>query len=327
MFPLVIMMVGGLLLPVQTCFNSRLREAVGSPFVSSLWSFMGGTLFLLAVASLVEGRFLFPAGAVAGEPAWIWVGGLLGVIGLTTNIFVFPKIGGVQAVILPIAGQIVMGLVIDAWGLFSAPQQAMTPLRLVGAVLVAAGVLGAVTLGSFRWGRPRIHAGRCLSSMGSGQGTGRHSAGESVLGWQLLALFTGFLMASQSAINGYLGQLVGSGIKAALVSFSVGTLVLVVLVAALRIPLRLRVPAGKTSNPLWMWGGGPLGATYVTLNALFVPVLGTGVTIVASLVGMVTASLIVDRFGIFQAQRRPVSVWQVASLLVMLGGVALIRLV
>lgn len=316
MFALTLMILGGALLPVQTTFNSRLREAVGSPFLSSLASFTGGTLFLVLLALLVDGAFWFSPADALGQPAWIWAGGLLGVIGLTTNIFIFPKLGGVQSVILPITGQILMGLIIDQFGLFEAPQEQLTPLRAAGAALVLGGVLAAVLLGR---NRKRGVTPVVPAATAAGAPAG-------VLGWQVLAVATGFLMATQSAINAHLGSAIGSGVKAALVSFTVGTLALLVIVLALRLRFRVTVPAGKASNPAWMWGGGPLGAIFVTLNALFVPVLGAGSTIVASLTGMITASLIVDRFGIFEARKRPVRPLQVAGILVMLAGVALIRL-
>lgn len=314
MFALPLMILGGALLPIQTTFNSRLRESVGSPFLSSLASFIGGTLFLLFLSTVVEGYFWFSPADVSGQPFWIWIGGLLGVIGLTTNIFIFPKLGGVQSVILPITGQILMGLIIDQFGLFHAPQTSLTPFRFIGAALVLTGVFAAVLLGR-----------RAKAPAGGVQQQGVTSPG-SQLGWQALAIFSGFLMAMQSPINASLGTLIGSGLKAALVSFTVGTLVLLLIALALRLKFRVRVPGGKTANPLWMWAGGPLGAIFVTFNALFVPILGAGSTIMAALTGMVTASLIVDKFGIFEAPRRPVTALQVAGIAVMLAGIALIRL-
>ncbi len=81
-------------------------------------------------------------------------------------------------------------------------------------------------------------------------------------------------------------------------------MLLFVLACALRLKVRVRVLEGQTRNPFWMWLGGPLGACYVTLNALLVPVLGTGTAVVATLAGMISLSLIVDKFGI--SRRRSV---------------------
>ncbi|WP_369127135.1 DMT family transporter [Rothia nasisuis] len=102
MFAVPALMLAGALLPIQTTFNSRLRISVCSPYLASLMSFAGGTVFLAVLTWALNGSLLFPESAVAGQPGWIWVGGLLGLIGLTTNILVFPTSGGVQAVILPI---------------------------------------------------------------------------------------------------------------------------------------------------------------------------------------------------------------------------------
>lgn len=48
--------------------------------------------------------------------------------------------------------------------------------------------------------------------------------------------------------------------------------------------------------------------------------------LVATLAGMISLSLIVDKFGIFQAPQRPVRLVQVAGVVVILLGVVLIRL-
>lgn len=307
--------LAGLLLPIQTCLNSRLRESVGSPFLSSLISFIGGTVFLFIVTLCVNGSVLFPLSAFAQNPAWLWLGGLFGVIGLTTNIFIFPKIGGVQTAILPITGQIIMGLIIDTFGLFYSAQQTLNITRLLGILLVIAGVVGAVVLG-----QKRSHKNLPSDSSPSDE----QDAG--LWGWRALALGTGFLMAAQSAINGHLGVVLGSSAKSAFVSFTVGTIVLALIACVLKLKIRIRVPQGKTKNPWWMYFGGVLGALFVAGNALLVPVLGTGLTIMAALTGMITGSLMVDKFGLLQAPQRAVTLTQVLSLGVMVIGIALVRL-
>lgn len=60
---------------------------------------------------------------------------------LTGNILLFPKLGGVQTVVLPVLGQILMGLAIDNFGLFYSQQTSLTVFRIAGAVLVLLGVV------------------------------------------------------------------------------------------------------------------------------------------------------------------------------------------
>ncbi len=45
----------GLVLPVQTLVNTRLRASTGTPFSSSLISFAVGTMTLLVIATAVTG--------------------------------------------------------------------------------------------------------------------------------------------------------------------------------------------------------------------------------------------------------------------------------
>ena len=70
--------IAGLVLPVQTLVNTRLRASTGTPFSSSLISFAVGTMTLLVIATAVTGGE-FGISRAFGEPLWVWFGGLLGV--------------------------------------------------------------------------------------------------------------------------------------------------------------------------------------------------------------------------------------------------------
>ena len=61
----------GLVLPVQTLVNTRLRASTGTPFSSSLISFAVGTMTLLVIATAVTGGE-FGISRAFGEPLWIW---------------------------------------------------------------------------------------------------------------------------------------------------------------------------------------------------------------------------------------------------------------
>ncbi len=139
----------GIGLPMQTSINSRLRNSVGSPFGASLISFAVGTLFL-AIMTLIDVHTLgFSTTLFTSQPVWIWLGGLLGVVYLTGNILLFPKLGSVQTVIMPVLGQILAGLLIDNFGWFDSPQSTLTMTRFLGAILVLAGVI--ITVAAQGW--------------------------------------------------------------------------------------------------------------------------------------------------------------------------------
>ncbi|WP_392452154.1 DMT family transporter [Corynebacterium dentalis] len=336
MFLVACGIIVGCLLPIQTAANTRLKLSVGAPLSAIFYSFSIG-FTLLTVASLVATGAVLPGiidlhggtGPDYGSaPWWIWLGGVAGVAMLLGNILLFPRLGALQTVVLPIAGQIISGLLIDHFGLFHAPQSSLTAPRILGAVLVILGVLIAVGVV-----RPRRAASS--SSISTPNSPESHAMrGPQVWLWRLLGVCVGGFVAAQATINSHLGQLLNSPVRAATVSFAVGVAVLAVLVIFGRQPLKVkRLPAShekdaqSDKNPPWMWIGGFIGAIFVTTQAIMVAQIGTGMTVIATLMGMMVGSLLVDRFGLMGAPRVPVTKAKVAGLLVMLVGVALVRLV
>lgn len=295
-------MFSGALMPIQTSVNTRLRQSVGSPLMASFFSFLVGTCALV-IATLVSSGQIFPAvERTVGHPWWLFTGGALGVVVLTGNIVLFPRVGSVQTVILPISGQIIMSLLIDARGLLNSPQVSLGPLRVAGALAVLVGA--AAVVGALRPGRRQV------------------AKQPGIWLWRGFGVFMGICSATQIAVNGRLGTILGSAVEAALVSFTVGTLTLLLLLILTRTPWQ-----GVGKGPWWMWLGGILGATVIFATALLGPILGTGLTVVLMLLGMMTASLLIDTFGLIAGVRRRVGWSQVLGLLIIISGVALIRVV
>ena len=292
--------LAGLVLPIQTLVNTRLRASTGTPFSSSMISFAVGTVTLLIVATAITGGDYGIAQAF-DEPLWIWFGGWLGVVALTGNILLFPHLGAVQTVVLPIAGQVIMGLIVDHFGLFESPQSSLTAVRAIGAIIVLVGVIAVVATPS--------------------AATSSEDSATALWLWRLAGFIFGCFTASQSAINGHLGQVTGSPVSAALVSFAVGVTALVIVNIVLRWRPRIERPEGKP-NPWWMWIGGVLGALFIFGNAALVPQIGTGLTVVAGLLGSMLGSLIIDRVS-----GAPIKSRQVLGIALLLTGVVLIRLV
>ncbi|TGD21891.1 DMT family transporter [Companilactobacillus suantsaicola] len=299
----------GIGLPIQTSINTRLKNTVGSPFVASLISFSIGTIFLAVITLIKNGNLLIPLKIIMKEPLWIWIGGLLGVIYLTSNILLFPKLGSVQTAIMPIMGQIIMGLLIDNFGLFDSPVKSLTAMRIFGAVLVVIGVIGAVSSNQII-AKKGIHLTK-------------QNRNHALTIWRIVGVVVGMFSASQTAINGHLGIVLKSAIKAAFVSFFVGTVALILIVALLHPVLTFDK---SRKNPFWMWFGGVIGALFVLGNVYMVPLIGTGLAVVIVLVGLVSGSLLIDQFGWFNSQKNPISLPQIISLIVMIAGVITIRL-
>ena len=150
-------MAVGAVIPAQTAVNSRLRLSVGAPLPTSFYSFSIAFLCAVSLAVATTG-FHWDFAAAAAEPWWVWIGGVMGTVFLTGSVVLFPKLGSVETVVIPILGQVIMALAIDQFGLFGAPQTAASPLRFLGAVVVVAGILCIHVLGRRSGGGVSGHA-------------------------------------------------------------------------------------------------------------------------------------------------------------------------
>lgn len=113
------------------------------------------------------------------------------------------------------------------------------------------------------------------------------------------ALASGAILPLQALINARLGTTVGGPAVAAAISVGVGTLVLAVFIAVMRLPL----PSISvvTTLPWWVWTGGMLGAFYVASVALTAPALGAASMVALVVLGQMLASLLLDHYGVLHA--------------------------
>ena len=128
------------MLPIQFGINAELARWVASPLRATLVSFAVGTLVLvLAAIPLLAG---WPAvGTLAHAPWWVWVGGALGAFYVLGSVVAAPRLGAVTLVAVILAGQAVASVLVDHFGWVGFPEHAVTPGRIVGVVLLAAGVV------------------------------------------------------------------------------------------------------------------------------------------------------------------------------------------
>ncbi|AST91037.1 MULTISPECIES: DMT family transporter [Sutcliffiella] len=299
-------------LAAQTAVNSQLRKFVVSPYFASMVSFLVGTIFL-AISTLISGSSLgVPLSLFTSEPIWIWIGGFCGVVFLTTNIQLFPKIGSVQTTVMPILGIIVMGMFIDHFGLFNSIVQPFGMNRVFGVVFVLLGIFLAVVL-------PEIKANR----------QGSDSTEEKQVNqwkWRFIGIGAGMLVSIQAAVNGQLGVALHSSFHAAFVSFLVGFITLLLIVGLKeRSFTKIKEPI-KQSAPWWVWIGGVIGGLYVLINVYLVGQIGTGQTVVLVLFGQIAGSLLVAQFGLFKSIKNQIELIQVVGLIIMVIGVFLIKM-
>ena len=309
MFFLLITLAMGLLMPFQTAANSRLRGAVGPAYVSTLVSFSVSTLALLLV-SLVARIPILPTHTMLTEaPWWSWFVGIIAVVTITIAIHLFKEIGQLQALIIPMFSQLIFSLMIDHFGWFGAKVIPLSTNRIIGALLLIIGVTLVVVL-------PRLKAG--------GQ-TGATTTGSRQTFWQLMAVLSGCLSASITGAYAQLASIVGNPVQATTVAFFVATMALLLFCTCLG-KTQLVAKACSRSYPWWMWTGGLCGAIIVFGNAWLVPKVGVGVFTMALLVGQLALSMLMEHNGWLGAPRKRISWHQILGIILMLAGVALIRL-
>lgn len=254
----------GIVTPLQTAVNARLRGTLGTPFRASLVSFTVG-LAATTIAALLLGPYpLVPESALQG-PWWMWFAGLFGVIFMTGNILLLPKLGSLQTVLMPVLGQITMGLLIDQFGWLDSPRHPMNVARAAGLVLAVLGVLMAIAAADAKtlFGGPNPFGSRhgaartpamlsadALRPPANGRSTNGTSS-PSIWLWRGLGVLCGMSLAVQTAMLGRLGTALGSPIKASVVSFILGFVLLCAVVMLRDHGIDLGT-AIRGHNPPWM---------------------------------------------------------------------------
>ncbi|EUJ33173.1 hypothetical protein MFLO_04540 [Listeria floridensis FSL S10-1187] len=133
--------LAGMMLPVQTSVNNRLKGYTGSPFIASFISFAVGSTVLLIITLITFHNYAIIPDAIATSPWWIWFGGgALGIIFLTNNILLLPRLGAALTVMVTVCGQMVMAILIDQFGWFNLPVHELNIERLLGMALMFFGV-------------------------------------------------------------------------------------------------------------------------------------------------------------------------------------------
>jgi transporter family-2 protein len=130
----------GACIALQAAANGSLRTNLGDPRYAAFFSICGTIITAVAVMLLL--RPAPPsAAAIRAAPWWNWIGGPLGAAIVVAGAVLAPKLGAAAFIAAVVAGQLCCSLVLDHFGLMNLPRQDLTAARLLGALLVFAGVL------------------------------------------------------------------------------------------------------------------------------------------------------------------------------------------
>lgn len=138
----------------------------------------------------------------------------------------------------------------------------------------------------------------------------------------VLGVVAGFGLTVQVGMNSQLRKVLQSANLAALISFLVGTLALILLLLMLRTPVPER--AAFMAVPWWAWIGGLLGAFYVASSTVVAVELGATTLLGLALLGQLTTALVIDHYGWLGLPVNPITWARVAGVALLGAGVWLI---
>ena len=139
------------------------------------------------------------------------------------------------------------------------------------------------------------------------------------------AALCGGLVATQSRINGELGDELGDGYLAALISFGSGFVIMAVV--ALAVPATRRGVAlvfrsvHRRRIPWWYAAGGSAGALFVLSQGLTAALLGVALFTVATVAGQTVSGLLVDRRGLGTMLPKPITAFRVIGAVLAVAAV------
>jgi transporter family-2 protein len=141
-----------------------------------------------------------------------------------------------------------------------------------------------------------------------------------------LMILAGAAVAAQVAINAQLRAVAGSSLWATNISFAVTMGAgLAALAVGLVLGRAVLTPTSLSAAPWWIWLGGLGGFAYVFLSLLTAHRISGTVVATAGIVGQLCASVLIDHYGWFGMPIQRASAVRLMGLVLLAGGLALIR--
>lgn len=140
--------------------------------------------------------------------------------------------------------------------------------------------------------------------------------------WIIMTFIAGTFLPIQSGMNNKLAKTGGSPIHASMISFAIGLLALVIYILLTSQDISWK---GIKDAPTYAWLGGLLGAFYVTIIVLAFPKIGPGLTFGLVVTGQLLISMLMEHFHIMGAQHIPITIGRVMGMLLIIGGVIIMK--
>lgn len=136
-FAVVFTLAAGVAAAVQAAINAALGRRIGTLEAATFQTVVGLAVF--AVVLLVARQSPAGVGNAFREPAWLWLGGVMGATIIIAITYAPQRIGTFATAGLLIALQLVATAAIDHFGLFGLDRIGFTWERAIGFALLAGG--------------------------------------------------------------------------------------------------------------------------------------------------------------------------------------------
>jgi bacterial/archaeal transporter family-2 protein len=133
-------LIAGLSFVMQQIVNTNLKSGLGSPLWAAFVSYAGGTL-LVALLLLAMQQGLPSRQAIAGTSWPSWLGGAFGLVYVLASIALLPRVGAATSIALIVAGQMLTSVTFDHFGLMGLTKHPIGTVRVIGALMLLAGVV------------------------------------------------------------------------------------------------------------------------------------------------------------------------------------------
>jgi transporter family-2 protein len=141
--------------------------------------------------------------------------------------------------------------------------------------------------------------------------------------YYFLSLLAGIAVAIQTGVNSQLRHDTNNPIFTALISFATGTIALIILyfVFFRQSPA---FPQGYNFE-WWKFIGGLCGVVYITVVVIAAPRIGAANALGFIVMGQFVAAIIIDNYGWMGMPIKPISLYRISGIALLLAGVYLIQ--
>jgi bacterial/archaeal transporter family-2 protein len=132
---ILIGVIGGIAVGLQSPMASMITQRLGL-FESVFIVHVGGALIALIPILIYGGKL-----AQWRSVPWYTLGaGIFGLVVIGAISYMIPRVGVAAAITTIVAGQLLVGTVLDHFGLLGAAERSLDPSRILGLIVVLAGV-------------------------------------------------------------------------------------------------------------------------------------------------------------------------------------------